>query len=75
MYLKNNLPLYGIEVIEIPRFKSDDGNAISAKDVRKALNDNDWDRVTQLVPNTTLDILEKYISSNKPKVIKKGKPL
>lgn len=69
--LKNNLPLYGIEVIEIPRFKSNDGNPISAKKVRKAIDTNDWETISQLVPPTTLQMLEKYIANTNPKVMKK----
>ena len=69
--LKNNLPLYGIEVIEIPRFKSNDGNPISAKKVRKALDTNDWKTISQLVPPTTLQVLEKYTNNTNPKVMKK----
>ena len=71
--LKNNLPLYGIEVIEIPRFKDIDGTAISAKEVRKALENNDWKRVAQLVPNTTLEILKDYDNKCKSKVKIKDK--
>ncbi len=71
--LKNNLPLYGIEVIEIPRFKDIDGTAISAKEVRKALENNDWKMVAQLVPNTTLEILKDYDNKCKSKVKIKDK--
>lgn len=65
--LKNNLPLYGIEVIEIPRFKNIDGTIISAKEVRKALNNEDWEEIEKLVPQTTLEILEEYIDKSKIK--------
>ena len=56
--LKNNLPLYGIEVIEIPRFTDQNGQAISAKVVRNALENNDWDTIYQLVPPTTIGVLQ-----------------
>ena len=69
--LKSNLPLYGIEVIEVPRFKSNDGDPISAKAVREALNVNDWKTVSQLVPPTTLQTLKKYTNSIKHKVKKR----
>ena len=58
--LKKNLPLYGIEVIEIPRFTDQNGQAISAKVVRNALENNDWDAIYQLVPPTTIGVLQNY---------------
>lgn len=58
--LKNNLPLYGIEVIEIPRFTDKNGQSISAKIVRNALENDDWDTISQLVPPTTIEVLQNY---------------
>lgn len=69
--LKNNLPLYGIEVIEIPRFSDKTGESISAKVVRKALAENDWDTISRLVPSTSLEILSKYSTENNPKSLTK----
>ena len=60
--------MYGIEVIEIPRFMDINGTAISAKEVRKALNNNDWEKVAQLVPETTLAILKKYDTNHQSKI-------
>ncbi len=65
--LKNNLPLYGIEVIEIPRFTDKNGQPISAKIVRNAIENNDWDIIYQLVPFTTIEVLRKYINKDKIK--------
>lgn len=56
--LKNNLPLYGIELIEIPRFKNNIGTAISAKVVRQAIVDEDEDMLMYLVPQSTLDVIK-----------------
>ena len=56
--LKNNLPLYGIELIEIPRFKNNIGTVISAKVVRQAIVDEDEDMLMYLVPQSTLDVIK-----------------
>ncbi len=70
--LKSNLPLYGIEVVEIPRFTDQYGQSISAKVVRDALKNNDWDTVIRLVPPTTVEILRTYCNCTvKGKVKKK----
>lgn len=57
--LKNNMPFYGIEIIEIPRYLDYLGRPISAKVVRNLILNNDWEEVKKLVPNTTLNILKK----------------
>ncbi len=56
---KNNLPLYDIEVIEIPRFIDRNGQSISAKTMRNALKNKDWDTISQLVLPTTIEVLQK----------------
>ena len=66
--LKNNLPLYGIEVIEIPRFVDKDNNSISAKRIRTALDEEDWDTIMEIAPPTTIEILEKYTKGKKDKI-------
>jgi [citrate (pro-3S)-lyase] ligase len=53
------LPRYGIEVFEIPRKLSPDGNPISASRVRKLLDARNFEEISKLVPQTTLDYLEK----------------
>lgn len=63
--LKENLPLYGIDVLEIPRFKDNQGNEISAKNVRKAMNEGNIEKLMELVPLTTLNIIEKKYMINK----------
>ncbi len=55
--LKDNLPLYGIELQEIPRLEQN-GSPISASAVRAALITEDWDTVRNLVPETTFDYLQ-----------------
>ncbi len=55
-YMKEILPDYDIDVIEVPRLKYD-GQAISASRVREFLLENKWDMVRELVPKTTFDYL------------------
>lgn len=58
--MKNILPRYEINFCEIPR-REINGQVISAKSVRAALNSSDFDTLKKLVPATTLDYLrEKY---------------
>src|SRR5699024_12315864 len=71
--LKNNLPLYGIEVIEIPRFTDRNGQSISAKIVRNALESNDWDTISQLVPPTTIEVLQNYSNDIREDKVKEKK--
>lgn len=56
--LKRNLPLYEIDLIEIPRFKNINGDEISAKVVRKATEDNDEELLKKLVPESTLRLIK-----------------
>lgn len=57
-FMKQILPKYDIQVIEIAR-KEIDGVAISASDVRKYLHSKDMEKVKKLVPQTTYEYLEK----------------
>lgn len=68
--LKNNLPLYGIEVIEIPRFVDKSNKSISAKNVRTALEEGDLNAVSELVPPTTMAILQRYNNTGNQSGIK-----
>ena len=72
--LKENLPSYGIEVIEIPRFKDEEGIEISAKNVRMAMQEGDITKLEKLVPSETLKVIEeKYmLDKNKRKIKKRG---
>ncbi|MDY3800957.1 MAG: hypothetical protein SOZ95_02855 [Bacilli bacterium] len=56
--LKRNLPLYGIELIEIPRFRNINGDEISAKAVRRAVEENDDELLEILVPESTLRLIK-----------------
>ena len=51
--MARELPRAGIDCRIIPR-KAVDGRVISASTVRKALQDGDWEMVSQLVPASTL---------------------
>ena len=54
--MEENLPKYGIRLVEIPRKES--GNAvISASRVRKLLGEKKYDEVKKIVPLTTYDYL------------------
>lgn len=50
--LGEELPRHGIELIELPR-----KDGISASEVRRAMAANDWERVRQLVPQSTYEAL------------------
>lgn len=56
--MSERLPLNGIEFCEIKR-KEQGSGVISASRVRKAIKENDWDTVAQLVPSTTYEYLVK----------------
>ena len=62
--MKRILPQYNIEVCEIPR-REINGEVISAKKVRAALEVGDFDKIKLLVPKTTYDFLVENFS--KPK--------
>ncbi len=58
-YMKQLLPLYQIEAIEIPR-KQQDGEAISASRVRRLIKSNDWEAIKKIVPITTYEYLVSF---------------
>lgn len=51
------LPKYNIEFVEISRCQSD-GEPISASRVRRLLKQKDWEAISNIVPETTLDYLK-----------------
>lgn len=55
--LKETLPLYGIEVIEIPRFVDLKGQEISAKVVRRNFENNNWTELESQIPDSTAKVL------------------
>lgn len=57
--MKEILPLFDIEVIEIPRKVDIDNEIISASRVRDFYKKNDYEALKKLVPNTTLEYLKK----------------
>ena len=64
--MRNILPRYDIDFVEIPR-KEINGEVISAKSVRAALKVGDFDKISKLVPKTTLDFLRKnYTTKTAP---------
>jgi len=56
--MKEILPSFGIEVIEIPRLE-DTGGAVSASRVRRLLDELNFEAVRELVPPTTYEYLIK----------------
>lgn len=67
--MKEILPDYGIELVEIPRYSIGEA-AISASMVRKLLKYKEFDRIRELVPKSTYDFL---ISGKADKIIEKLK--
>ena len=61
--LRTLLPRYGIEYCEIPR-KEINGEVISAKTVRAALKVGDFEKISKLVPKTTLEFLKQNYNKN-----------
>ena len=56
--MRKILPKHGINFVEIPR-KTIDGEVISAKRVRTLLQDHNFNDLSKLVPETTLNYLKK----------------
>lgn len=54
--MKSILPMYGVEVIEIPRFEQD-GNIVSASMVRKYLREGKMELVKKMVPKSVYSYL------------------
>lgn len=67
--LKDILPSYGVQVSLVERAKAD-GIAISASEVRKCIELDDWDRIKRIVPITTYEYL---ISKEAEKVVERIK--
>lgn len=58
--MKEKLPEYGVDVIEIERLKNGD-RIISASDVRKFIADKNWDAIKKIVPPYTYRyIIDKF---------------
>lgn len=56
--MKIKLPYFGVDVVEIPRKKSDE-MVISASLVRAYYAQRNWKEIEKIVPETTLDFLKK----------------
>lgn len=54
--MKRILPKHGIKLVEIPR-KENNGTYISASRVRKCLDDYEVERLKELVPDSTMQVL------------------
>lgn len=59
--MKQILPQFGVEVVEIPRFSLDNGEIISATKVRKFIKSGAWNIVRNFVPEYSYKIIcQKY---------------
>lgn len=58
--MKKILPNYKIEFYEIPRCSNNKGETISASLVRKLLETKQFDEISELVPESTLNYLKKF---------------
>ncbi|OON91731.1 MAG: hypothetical protein ATN34_00545 [Epulopiscium sp. Nele67-Bin002] len=61
--MKEILPQYGIELIEIPR-QTVDGHIISASNVRECIKTHNYELLQKLVPTATLDFLSQKHNFN-----------
>lgn len=57
--LKNGLPPFGIEVLELPRLTLNE-TPISASAVRTMMNEGNCEKIRNLVPDTTFDYLKTH---------------
>lgn len=62
--MHRELPQNGISCVEIPRLTCD-GRAISASDVRLSIQQNDFNRLSSLVPECTY----RYLTSAEAKPV------
>lgn len=60
--MKDILPQYGIEVVEVPRFQQE-GRVVSASLVRKNLKEGKMDIVKELVPSSVYSYLNEKFGS------------
>ena len=59
MIMKEILPQYGIELVELPRYKLQNGKPISASEVRRLLKEGKKKQIEELVPRTTVRYISK----------------
>lgn len=57
--MKRRLPIYGVEVVEIPR-KEADGEVISASTVRGLYLKKNWKKMEEYLPETTIQYLKNH---------------
>lgn len=66
--MKKVFEKYEIELIEIPRKKLDNGNVISATEVRKFVLQDEWLKISQYVPQSTYNYLKKIRDTVKERI-------
>ena len=57
--MKRLLPDYGVELVEIPRKKAADGQAINATQVREWIKAGQWEKCREYVPKTSIEHLKQ----------------
>lgn len=58
--MKQLLPDYGVELVEIPRKMTEGGEAINATQVRKWMQEKAWDKCRAYLPESTLNYLQEH---------------
>lgn len=61
--MKELLPKFGLEFVEIPRHSTSDGTIINATLVRELLQKKDFGEIGKYVPKSTLKILKEHYST------------
>ncbi len=67
--MKEVFPKYGIELIEIPRMGNDNGEVISASQVRLLLEDGKWQKIRKFVPLSTFE----YLKQNQKLILRRAR--
>ena len=62
--MRAQLPLHGIDFVEIPRKASANNEPISASRVRELIQEENFVEIAEIVPKTTLDYLYHHVHSN-----------
>lgn len=70
--MEEKLPKNGIKCIIVPRIKNKNGNIISSSDVREAIKNDQFDKIKDMVPESTYKF---FISKEGENIVKKIKQI
>jgi len=70
--MEEKLPKNGIKCIIVPRIKNKNGNIISSSDVREAIKNDQFDKIRDMVPESTYKF---FISKEGENIVKKIKQI